>query len=136
MALSKDERKALRSKQRAGLSGAALLNDFADDVAQVLGGNSAEATFTDKLRLEQKFGGGYKRDGAPLASGGALLALLSSAVRATTRLVIAICQLSALREPCLCPANNRTLRVILFSVDGAPVQGWQLRMRWRQPAES
>ena len=73
VALTKDERKALRAKQRAGLSGAALLEDFGDDVAGLLGhGGAGEAAYHDKVRLGQQFGGAANHDAPAAPSGGAL----------------------------------------------------------------
>lgn len=71
VALSKDERKALKAKQRAGLSGSALVSDFADDAVGVLDVDAGEAPFFDKVRLGQKFGSRLAIDGATLASAGA-----------------------------------------------------------------
>lgn len=57
--LSKDERKRLRAQKRAGLSGKALLDDFADDVADLVGGDgglgAVDPAFL-KHRANQKFG--------------------------------------------------------------------------------
>ena len=72
VALSKDERKALKAKRRAGLSGAGLVSDFADEVAGVLdAGHGAEAAYFDKVRLGQKFGGSLGAERAAQPSGGA-----------------------------------------------------------------
>jgi hypothetical protein len=77
VALSKEERKALKAKRSASLSGSGLVADFADDVAGVLdegagAANAGEAAYHDKLRLGQKFGGSLGAERAAPASGGAL----------------------------------------------------------------
>lgn len=69
--LSKDERKALKARQRAGMTGAAALDDFADDVAGVLHVGEGEKAYFDKVRLGQKFGGDLSAGRAAPASGGA-----------------------------------------------------------------
>lgn len=71
--LSKEERKSLKARQRANLSGAAGLHDFADDVAGVLDVNEAEKGFFDKVRLAQKFGGTIHQDCTAPMSGGVRL---------------------------------------------------------------
>lgn len=56
--LSRDERKRLKAQKRAGLSGKALLDDFADEVTDLIGadGNDGiEPSFT-RHRVNQKFG--------------------------------------------------------------------------------
>ena len=76
VALSKEERKSLRAKRRAGLSGASLLADFADDAAGVLGvASGGEAAFLDRVRLGQKFGGAVANERSAPASGGVHRAL-------------------------------------------------------------
>jgi hypothetical protein len=77
--LSKEARKNLKARQRASLSGAAGLHDFADDVAEVLDAEGAERAFFDKVRLGQKFGGTLHQDWTAPVSGGACLGSCASA---------------------------------------------------------
>ena len=77
--MSKDERKALKARQRAGMSAAAALDDFADDVAGVLDVGDGEKAYFDKVRLGQKFGGDLSGGRAAAASGGACSTVLRCA---------------------------------------------------------
>lgn len=43
--LSKDERKRLKAQRRAGLSGKALLDDFQDDIADIVAGAGRQSTW-------------------------------------------------------------------------------------------
>ncbi len=56
--LSKEERKRLRAHRRAGLSGAALLDDFADEVDDIVGDGAASAidAVFRRHQASQKFG--------------------------------------------------------------------------------
>lgn len=70
--LTKEERKRLKAQQRAGLSGRALLDDFADDVAGVLGAADDDTrAFTARTRLNQKFGADLLSERRTPASGDA-----------------------------------------------------------------
>jgi U3 small nucleolar RNA-associated protein 3 len=55
--LSRDERKQMKAQRRAGLSGKALLDNFVDDVADLVdgGGASVDPSFS-RHRVNQKFG--------------------------------------------------------------------------------
>lgn len=54
--LSRQERKQMKAQRRAGLSGKALLDDFVDDVADLVdGGASVDPSFS-RHRANQKFG--------------------------------------------------------------------------------
>jgi hypothetical protein len=56
--LSKEERKRLKAHRRAGLSGAALLDDFADEVDDIVGdgaGSTIDAVFR-RHQASQKYG--------------------------------------------------------------------------------
>ena len=62
--LGREERKQLKAQRRAGLSGKALLDDFADDVADLIGagngagggGGGVEDPLFSKFKTNQKFG--------------------------------------------------------------------------------
>lgn len=55
--LSRDERKQMKAQRRAGLSGKALLDNFVDDVADLVdGGNASVDPGFSKHRANQKFG--------------------------------------------------------------------------------
>jgi U3 small nucleolar RNA-associated protein 3 len=68
--LSKEERKRLQAQKRAGLSGKALLDDFADDVADIVA--AAEANNNNRKGGGAGSGGGGK--GVAAAAAGAALA--------------------------------------------------------------
>ena len=54
--LSRQERKQQRAQRRAGLSGKALLDDFADDVADLVDGGATVDPSFSRHRANQKFG--------------------------------------------------------------------------------
>lgn len=53
--LTKEERKRLRAQKRAGLSGKALLDDFGDDLVDIIDKSNIDNSFT-RHRANQKFG--------------------------------------------------------------------------------
>jgi len=68
--LSKEERKRLQAQKRAGLSGKALLDDFADDVADIVA--AAEANNNNNNRKGGTGSGGGGKGAAAAAAGAAL----------------------------------------------------------------
>jgi hypothetical protein len=92
--LSKEARKNLKARQRASLSGAAGLHDFADDVAEVLDAEGAERGFFDKVRLGQKFGGTLHQDWTAPVSGGACRGSCASAAHlpCASHVCLRLCQ--------------------------------------------
>lgn len=66
--LGKKELKNLKAAQRAGMAGGALLDDFADDVADLV---QATSTLDSGGRLSQKFGADLSHTGSNLPSGDA-----------------------------------------------------------------
>lgn len=70
--LTKEERKRAKAQQRAGLSGRAVLDDFADDVAGLIGDGNAGAAdpFMARLRLNQRHGAELTNEGRSSAPSG------------------------------------------------------------------
>lgn len=54
--LSREERKQMKAQRRAGLSGKALLDDFVDDVADLVDGGATVDPSFSRHRANQKFG--------------------------------------------------------------------------------